>query len=263
MVVGAFAGLSFTQVATWFVNARKRVWKPLIHQDANHDELTGAAALRDTPLCLTGNTGPEAPDIDFESDATASSECSGRGTISQHEADESESEAHDVNQDTGDVDMHDADDLAESVPPPPAGVSTHRPTSPEHPFSSSQHRPTSPERPFSSPVTSPYRLMIPPFNQRDNMYAVAHPLHLQQEIPLAETYDQYQGLALFPTAFPTTSPCISPDRACAAYYYPQPNQIPLYTASTQCLRAPTPAVRHQEHQEAFRALLCSEKAAQP
>ena len=28
-------GLSFTQVATWFINARKRVWKPLIHNQNN------------------------------------------------------------------------------------------------------------------------------------------------------------------------------------------------------------------------------------
>lgn len=31
-------------MATWFINARKRVWKPLIHQDKDHDELTGATA---------------------------------------------------------------------------------------------------------------------------------------------------------------------------------------------------------------------------
>ena len=40
------AGLSYTQVSTWFVNARKRVWKPLMHENADHDELTGAATLR-------------------------------------------------------------------------------------------------------------------------------------------------------------------------------------------------------------------------
>lgn len=29
----SMSGLSFTQVATWFINARKRVWKPLVLQD--------------------------------------------------------------------------------------------------------------------------------------------------------------------------------------------------------------------------------------
>ena len=30
-------GLSYTQVATWFINARKRVWKPLVHDQNSND----------------------------------------------------------------------------------------------------------------------------------------------------------------------------------------------------------------------------------
>ena len=38
-------GLSFTQVATWFINARKRVWKPLIRHSADIEELQSSEYL--------------------------------------------------------------------------------------------------------------------------------------------------------------------------------------------------------------------------
>ena len=39
------SGLSFTQVATWFINARKRVWKPYVRQDG-HPRIQACAALQ-------------------------------------------------------------------------------------------------------------------------------------------------------------------------------------------------------------------------
>ena len=44
-------GLSFTQVTTWFVNARKRVWKPLLHEsrrDQIEPNVGTAWSARDT-----------------------------------------------------------------------------------------------------------------------------------------------------------------------------------------------------------------------
>ena len=115
------AGLSFTQVSTWFFNARKRVWKPLIHENADHNELTGAAELRSST-----DSGPESePGANSDLDASSDSELerSSRNTVKydwQVKASQSTAWANCASEHVHvqDVEMQDAvEDLAGCVAP--------------------------------------------------------------------------------------------------------------------------------------------------
>ena len=222
------AGLSFTQVSTWFINARKRVWKPLIHENADHDELTGAAALRSTP-----DSGPESePGANSDSDASSDSELerSARDTVKhdwQVKASHSTDWAHCASEDVHvqDAEMQDAtQDLAGCVAPlmhhaaPPAGKLGR-----SHVEVASTT--TSPEHLLASHVISPYHLMMKSgsVNQYADVVLGRHP-QPHEEKQVAETYDHCQGLALFPNSFPTASPCSSPRRD--SPFYAAANQFP-------------------------------------
>jgi len=215
------AGLSFTQVSTWFINARKRVWKPLIHENADHDELTGAT------LRSTLDSGQESePGANSDSDASTDSEFerSARGTVKHSlQFKDSRSRAHCASEDMQDAEMQDAsEDQAGCVPPLPQDITATagKMTRFHVQFTSTA---TSPECPFSSHVTSPYRLMMQPsaLNQHADLVLGLHQQPLEGK-QLAETCDPCQGLALFPAAFPTATPCTSPWR-----------DLPLYAAANQ------------------------------
>ena len=215
------AGLSFTQVSTWFINARKRVWKPLIHENADHHELTGAT------LRSTLDSGQESePGANSDSDASTNSEFehSERGTVKHSfQFKDSRSRAHCASEDMQDAEMQDAsEDQAGCVPPLPQDITATagKMTRFHVHFTATA---TSPERPFSSHATSPYRLMIQPsaLNQHADVVLGLHQQPHEGK-QLAETCDPCPGLALFSAAFPTATPCTSPWR-----------DLPLYATSNQ------------------------------
>jgi len=223
------AGLSFTQVSTWFINTRKRVWKPLIHEKADHDELTGAVALRSTP-----DSGPESePCTNSDSDASSDSdlERSARDTVKhdwQVKARHSTDWAHCASEDVHvqDAEIQDtAQDLAGCVAPllhhaaPPAGKLGR-----SHVEVAS--RTTSPEHLLAFHVISPYHLMMKSGSVNHYVDVVLgrhQQTHEGKQVP--EPYDHCQGLALFLPSFSTVSPCTSPRRDLS--FYAAANQFPL------------------------------------
>ena len=207
------AGLSFTQVSTWFINARKRVWKPLIHENADHNELTGAAELRSST-----DSGPESEsgaNSDFDASSDSELERSSRNTIKydwQVKASQSTAWANCASKHVHvqDAEMQDVvEDLAGCVTP-----LRHHAAPPVENMDRSRVQlastTTSLEFPLASHVISPCCLTMQcSVNQyADEVLGRHQPLEEQQ---LAETCDHHcQGLALLPTALPTASPCTSP-----------------------------------------------------
>jgi len=216
------AGLSITQVSTWFINARKRVWKPLIHENADHNELTGASEGRTLD---SSYSGPESePGANSDSDALSDSEFerSARGTV-EHDLEvrdfQFKAQARNASKDLQDAEMQDAaEDLAGCVT-----LLLHDAT-PTVGNMAGLHAQlvsttSSPERPSACHVTSPYGLMMQPTrDQHANMVLGRHQ-HLLEEKQLVETHELFQALAPFPAAFP---PCTSPW-----------SDLPFYAAADQ------------------------------
>ena len=64
-------GLSFTQVATWFINARKRVWKPLVH-DQNNDDVGSTMDVDNCAHALAFSSGASSIDSCIRASSSAS-----------------------------------------------------------------------------------------------------------------------------------------------------------------------------------------------
>lgn len=73
------SGLSYTQVATWFVNARKRVWKPLLRQGGNgktcHIAEVDDALVDDGLMCSTSSDMASLASTYCSSASNADSDC--------------------------------------------------------------------------------------------------------------------------------------------------------------------------------------------
>jgi hypothetical protein len=171
-------GLSFTQVATWFINARKRVWKPLIHQDASHDELTGVATMRSATRTQER--------YGVASSDSHSSTCTTDYADSQNDAGECESCCDDI----GSAVQHNVmmiDHHHQSRPPPP---------------------------PAELPVPLAPAQFAGGYAPELGVADIISPgLSTAKKVCNVHVDDQFQGLALFSTVFPTTtttSPCLSP-----------------------------------------------------
>ena len=191
-------GLSFTQVATWFINARKRVWKPLIHQDASHDELTGVATMRSATRTQER--------YGVASSDSHSSTCTTDYADSQN--DEGECESVQCCDDIGSAVQNNVmmiDHHHSTPPPPPAELPV--PLAPAHLAGG-----YAPEVGVAH-IISPW---LSPANKVCNVHVD----------------DQFQGLALFSTVFPTTtttSTCLSP----------------------MCIYTPPPRVQRLTHLQTF------------
>ena len=168
-------GLSFTQVATWFINARKRVWKPFVH-DQNNDDVGSTMDVDDSAHALAFASG--APSIDSCSRAPSSS---------------SFSESDSVDHDMSPCVQCDEEDY---VPPPPPTHADRR------------------EYATVGIKVSPSRnmlcvgMMSP---DRSQMYVgmLASPNRSQVYIVVPDPHDDYQGLELFSSSR-VPSPCVSP-----------------------------------------------------
>ena len=64
-------GLSFTQVATWFINARKRVWKPFVH-DQNNDDVGSTMDVDNCAHALAFSSGASSIDSCIRASSSAS-----------------------------------------------------------------------------------------------------------------------------------------------------------------------------------------------
>ena len=167
-------GLSFTQVATWFINARKRVWKPFVHDQ--NDDVGSTMDVDDSAHALAFASG--APSIDSCSRAPSSS---------------SFSESDSVDHDMSPCVQCDEEDY---VPPPPPTHADRR------------------EYATVGIKVSPCRnmlcvgMMSP---DRSQMYVgmLASPNRSQVYIVVPDPHDDYQGLELFSSCC-VSSPCVSP-----------------------------------------------------
>ena len=168
-------GLSVTQVATWFINARKRVWKPFVHDQ--NDDVGSTMDVDDSAHALAFASG--APSIDSCSRAPSSS---------------SFSESDSVDHDMSPCVQCDEEDY---VPPPPPTHADRR------------------EYATVGIKVSPSRnmlcvgMMSP--DRRSQMYVgmLASPNRSQVYIVVPDPHDDYQGLELFSSSR-VPSPCVSP-----------------------------------------------------
>jgi len=195
------AGLSFTQVSTWFINARKRVWKPLIHENADHNELTGAAARCTLDSSYSGPGSEPGANSDPEASSDSELERSGRSTEYDLEDRDSPCKAWAHGSCSEDAEMQDsAEDLA--------GTTSW----------------TAP--PFVSRATSPHQLMMQPSMNQDAFIMFDHHEQPLEGKQLAGTHDNYQGLALYPSAFSTTCPSTEPSTLIDLTLYTAANRFP-------------------------------------
>jgi hypothetical protein len=171
-------GLSFTQVATWFINARKRIWKPLVH-DQNSNDVGSTMDVDNSAHALSFSSG--ASSKDSYSCASSSSPFS-------------ESDSHEsVSPLDHDMSPYDEED---HVPPPPPTHADRR------------------EYATVGIVVSPGRNMLclgmmSPDRSQTYVGMLASPDRSQGYIVVPDPHDDYQGLELF-SSCRVPSPCVSP-----------------------------------------------------
>ena len=202
-------GLSFIQVTSWFINARKRGWKPLIYQNTDHAELISAATLR----------GPLEAGLEVEPGTCSQSgalACSGHNTISNsdiqvtifHEVEHSQSKARDAIEEMQDVEINDDTGDRDLARKPTVCVSPRCLDLIQQQTVGSHAQPmstTSTERLFASHVMSPHRLMM---HQHADV-VIGH--DGQQGPQQIETNEKHPEPTLFSHDFGLmASPCTSP-----------------------------------------------------
>jgi hypothetical protein len=173
-------GLSFTQVATWFINARKRVWKPLVH-DQNSNDVGSTMDVDNNAHALSFSSG--ASSIDSYSCASSSSPFSESDT---HES------VSPLDHDIADMSPCNEEDY---VPPPPSTHADRR------------------EYATVGIVVSPGRNMLclgmmSPDRSQTHVGMVVSPDRSQVYIVVPDPHDDYQGLELF-SSCRVPSPCVS------------------------------------------------------
>lgn len=185
-------GLSFTQVATWFINARKRVWKPLIHNQ--NDDVGSTMDVDNSAQALSFSSG--ASSIDSCSCASSGSPFS----ESDHESHESVSPL--------DHDMSPCDEENYVPPPPPTNADRREYAKVGIVVSPGRNMlrvsMMSPDRSqaYVSTVVSPDR-------SQTYVGTVASPDRSQTYIFVDDPHDDYQGLELFSSCH-VPSTCVSP-----------------------------------------------------